>query len=356
MAETAGHHIGQLVPHPGGTRARRAPTIPGQMRTALGVGFIGIVLASLFATSLVVAVGRPRPRAIRIAAVGGRDARPGVFGALAKAGGIEITNYATEPEAVRAIGNQRVYGAVILGERAPRLLVSSASSGPVAHALEALAQRVAARSSVRFAVTDLHPLPAGDPQGLVLLYALIAAMLLGFVTTFLIQVNAPELTLAQSLGCIAGLAVIGSLAVTLIVGPILGGLPGSFLALWAALAGWVAICSLLARTMLAAVGRFAVVPTVTIIVILGIPSSGAAVGRPLLPTFYRAIGGWLPDGATADVARTIAYFPDHPHLGPIAIQGLWLVGCLAALIVVRTVRRRRTVRVDRFRKHRAIGA
>ena len=96
-------------------------------------------------------------------------------------------------------------------------------------------------------------------------------MLLGFVTTFLIQVNAPKLALAQWLGCIAFLAVFGSLAVTLIVGPILGGVPGSFPALWAALAGWVGICSLFARTMLAVVGRFAVVPTVAIIVILGIP-------------------------------------------------------------------------------------
>jgi hypothetical protein len=319
------------------------------------VGLIGIVLASLFAASLVVAVGRPRPRGVPIAAVGGAGARHAITRAFEKAagGGIEIRIYATELGAVRAITNQRVYGAVISSERVPKLLVSSASSGSVADALKAVAEGLAARSALKLAVDDLHPLPAGDPQGLVLLYALIATMLLGFVTTFLIQINAPELALAQWLGCAAFLAVFGSLAVTLIVGPILGGLPGSFPALWAALAGWVAICSLIARTMLALVGRFAAVPTVAFIVILGIPSSGAAVGRPLLPAFYRAIGRWLPDGATADVTRTIAYFPDHQHLAPIVIETLWLVGSLAAVIAVGTMRSRRALQRDRSRREPA---
>jgi hypothetical protein len=319
------------------------------------VGLIGIVLVSLFALSLVIAVGRPRPRAVPVAVVGTAGARHAIAGALAKAAGegIEIRTYAMEPGAVRAVSNQDVYGAVIPSERVPRLLVSSASSGSVAHALEAVAEGLAARSTLKLTVDDLHPLPAGDPQGLVILYAIIATMLLGFVTTFLIQVNAPKLALAQWLGCIAFLAVFGSLAVTLIVGPILGGVPGSFPALWAALAGWVGICSLFARTMLAVVGRFAVVPTVAIIVILGIPSSGAAVGRPLLPAFYRAIGGWLPDGATADVTRTIAYFPDHQHLAPIAIEALWLVSSFAALIAVRTIRSRRALQADGFRREPA---
>jgi hypothetical protein len=230
------------------------------------------------------------------------------------------------------------------------LLVSSASSGSVAHALEAVAAGLAARSALKLAADDLHPLPAGDPQGLVLLYAIIATMLLGFVTTFLIQVNAPDLGLAPWLGCVAFLAVVGSLAVTLIVGPILGGLPGSFPALWVALSGWVAICSLFARAMLALLGRFAVVPTVAILVILGIPSCGAAVGRPLLPAFYRAIGGWLPDGATVDVTRTIAYFPDQQHLAPIVIETVWLVGSLAMLVAVRAIRGRRAPQRDRFRR------
>jgi hypothetical protein len=93
------------------------------------VGLIGIVLASLFAASLVVAVGRPRPRAVPVAAVGGAGARHAIAGALEKAagGGIEIRIYATELGAVRAISNQHVYGAVIASERVPKLLVSRSS-------------------------------------------------------------------------------------------------------------------------------------------------------------------------------------------------------------------------------------
>jgi hypothetical protein len=219
MAQTADQQLPQLAASPGGSQARPVPLIRDQTRTALGVGLIGIVLASLFAASLVIAVGRPRPRAVPVAAVGGADARHAIAGALEKAaaGGIEIRNFATELGAVKAISNQRVYGAVIASERVPKLLVSSASSGSVAHALKSVAEGLAARSALKLAVDDLHPLPAGDPQGLVLLYAIIATMLLGIVTTFLIHVNAPELAMAPWLGCIAFLAVFGSLAVTLIV-------------------------------------------------------------------------------------------------------------------------------------------
>ncbi|MGO9898657.1 MAG: hypothetical protein ACLP0J_02930 [Solirubrobacteraceae bacterium] len=144
-----------------------------------------------------------------------------IAGAFERAagGGIEIRIYATELGAVRAISNQQVYGAVISSERVPKLLVSSASSGSVAGALKAVAEGLAARSALKLAVDDLHPLPAGDPKGLVILCAIIATMLLGFVTTFLIQVNAPQLALAQWLGCDAFLAVSGSLAVTLVSWP-----------------------------------------------------------------------------------------------------------------------------------------
>ncbi len=47
---------------------------------------------------------------------------------------------------------------------------------------------------------------------------------------------------------------------------------------------------------------------IALFVVLGNPSAGGAYVWPLLPTFWRSIGPWLPPGAGVDAARGVAYF------------------------------------------------
>jgi hypothetical protein len=104
------------------------------------------------------------------------------------------------------------------------------------------------------------------------------------------------------------------------------------------LSAWIGACSLFARTKMALVRRWAIVPTMVTLLILGIPSSSGAVARPLLPAFDRVIGSWLPDGAMVAVLRTLTYFPQHQHLEPMLVLAAWTLGLLGVFLVVANLR------------------
>ena len=135
------------------------------------------------------------------------------------------------------------------------------------------------------------------------------------------------------LAAIAVLAIAGGLVLAVVVDPLIGALHGPFPELWLALAAEVAVAALFCSTMLVLVGRWAIIPTWTLFVILGNTSSGGAVAQPLLPPFYAFVGRFLPPGATVSIVRTAVYFRRDQHLEPFIVQAVWLVGTLAALLI-----------------------
>jgi hypothetical protein len=308
---------------------------------ALPVMIPAILMACLFAISYLYGMGRPAPRGIPVAVVGPTSGA-GVQAEMraASEAGVAFRSYPTAQAAVSAISDQVVFGALLSEGASATLLVSSTSGPSAARALTEIAGQLDARAPGTVAVKDLHPLPAGDPQGLAIFYVVIATMVLGFVTTFLTQVNAPTLNIREWLLFIAGLAIVGGLCVAVVIDPLVGALKGSVVETWIALAAWIGISSLFARTMMALVRRLAIVPTMGTLLILGIPSSGGAVARPLLPAFYRVIGSWLPNGAVVEVIRTITYFPQHQHVEPMLVLAAWIVGLLSVLLVATRLRAR----------------
>lgn len=296
-----------------------------------------IALACLFAASYTIGLGRPSLNSVLVALVSPAGHLTNLSADLERGTGYGITfrSYATERNALGAVANQQVYAALIVGPTSGQLLVSSVSGPAIAHALEQVSEQLPATKVGPLLVRDIRPLPSGDPQGFVIAYVLFCTMLLGFVSTFVIRVNVPELSLREWLMLLPINALAGGLATALVVGPITGGLRGSLPELWLALAAWIAICALFARTALVLLHAWAVVPTLLTLVIIGIPSSGAVVARPLLPEFYRAVGPWLPDGATAQLLRNIGYFPDNQHLEPLLVLTVWLIALLVALVFLK---------------------
>jgi len=128
----------------------------------------------------------PASRPVRVPELpaGGRRARPGRRG----------RNRTVPPGRARLGRRPGRRGALVLGPGSPQLLISSASGASVARALEQAAE-VSQGAGQPVRVVDLHPLPPGDPQGLVSFYVTIAASLIGFVTMFQLRGNAAGLSL-----------------------------------------------------------------------------------------------------------------------------------------------------------------
>jgi hypothetical protein len=310
-------------------------------RPAIIVVALATTMGAVFATSYSLALGRAKPHEIPVGLVGNTNRSPKLVAALEQGvgGQLAFRPYGSARAAQTAIGAQRVYGALILEPGRPRLLVASASGVSIARVLENAAG--ASRSAApKLAVVDVHPLPSSDPQGLVAFYVTIAASILGFLTTFQLVANAKGLSLRAWLTAVGLLAVVGGLLLALAVDPLIGALEGSFGELWAALGAEIAVAALFASTMVVLVGRWAILPTFTVFIILGNASSGGAVAPPLLPPFYELIGRFLPPGATVDTIRSAVYFPDAQHWQPILVMTIWLLGTLAGLLASTRLRGR----------------
>jgi uncharacterized membrane protein len=322
--------------------SRRSARLTGRLkavarrpdRNAPVIIAIAVVMAGLFAASYSLALGRATPHHITVGLVGRTAQQPALIGALERAthGALTFRPYASPAAAQQAIGQQATYAALVPGPGRPQLLISSASGASVARVLEQAAE-VAQRAGQRVRVVDLHPLPPADPQGLTSFYVTLAASIVGFVTMFQLRGNAAGLSLRGWLASIAVLAITGGLVLALVADSVLGALRGPFPELWLALGAEVAVAAVVCSTMIVLTGKWAIIPTWLLFVILGNTSSGGAVAPPLLPQPYAFIGRFLPPGATVGIVRTAVYFRHQQHLEPVAVLAGWLACGLAALLI-----------------------
>ena len=74
-------------------------------------------------------------------------------------------------------------------------MLSSASGASVARVLEQAAVRASQALGKPIPIVNLHPLPPGDPTGLVEFYATLAASIGGFVVMFQLRANVPGISL-----------------------------------------------------------------------------------------------------------------------------------------------------------------
>jgi hypothetical protein len=311
-------------------------------RSALSIIAIACVMASLFAGSYSLALGRATPHHIPAALIGDRTTQAAVLGTVERAahGSLNFRAYPSTAAAARAIDQQKVYAALELAPGRPRLLIASAAGASVARVLTQAAEQLEHGALPALTVVDLHPLPAGDPQGLVSFYVTLAATIVGFLTMFQLRANSAPLGLRAWLGYIAVLAAVGGLLLALITGPVIDALHGPLGELWAALAAEIAVAAVVCSTMIVLFGRWSILPTWLLFVVLGNASSGGAVAPPLLPPFYAFIGGFLPPGATVDTIRTAVYFPGAQHAQPMLVEAAWFACGLAALLLATRLLRR----------------
>lgn len=309
-------------------------------RNALVVMTIALTLASLFAVSYSLALGRPTPHHIPAALVGPAGA-PAVAALERVTGyGLQFEPLASPAVAEHAIDQQRVYAALVVDRSPPELLVASAAGTSVARVLEQAAPKASAIAKQPVTIRDVRPLPPKDPQGLVSFYVMLAATILGFVSMFQLRANASGMPLRGWLSCIIGLAVVGGLLLYLVTDPLLGALRGAFPELWVILSAQIAVAALFNATMLTLIGRWAMIPTWGFFIALGNASSGGAVAPPLLPPFYAFISRFVPSGASVELVRNSVYFRGAQHAEPVIVQACWLVATLTALLAVAHIRRR----------------
>ncbi|WP_077800680.1 hypothetical protein [Streptomyces sp. JHA26] len=290
--------------------------------------------AGLFAGSYTYSMADPTPHSLPTAVVGsyaqgrGKAFLDGLEQALNAS--VKVHPYDSTAEARDAIEEQKVFAIFELHEngRSAVLDLSSASGASVAEVLARTAPEVGRKTGVALTVRDVNPLQEGDPRGLAIFYVSLAAVIIGFVGAIQLSVHARALTPFERILFTAAYALLGGFAVAATVDWLLGALDLPFVESWLILALTLFTSGMVFTMFNTLFGRWAMLPTWGLMVLLGNPSSGGAVSWPLLPSPLGVIGQWLPPGASVNAQHTAVYFQGHQHLFPYLVLGGWaLLSC-----------------------------
>lgn len=210
------------------------------------------------------------------------------------------------------------------------LLVASGGGTVLSSALDTLFTRLEGANQRTIRTVDVAPASPEDFDGLSAFYLVVGWCVGGYICAAILAISSgarpanPERAIIR-LGVLTVYAILGGLGGAVIVGPILGALPGSVAALWGLGALVVFAVGAATLALQSVFGIVGIGLAILLIVVAGNPSAGGAFPLPMLPPFWNAIGPALPPGAGTWVARSIAYFKGNDVTGSLLVLSAWAV-------------------------------
>ncbi|HEX4259020.1 MAG TPA: hypothetical protein VH089_28285, partial [Streptosporangiaceae bacterium] len=226
---------------------------------------------------------RLSPRSLPVGIVGTSPASQQAVAALTRAepGGFSFSLYADQAAARTAIKDREVYGAFQITPTRVTVLEATAASPTVAQLLastgQQLDQRAAAAHRTRpvpVSVTDVVPISAHDPRGLVLSSALlpltICSIIMAAAVALMLRFR-PAWRQILALFVVSATAGLGAILITQ---GFLGALPHDNGTSWAALALTVLAVSAPAAGLIALIGPLGLALSAVLMIFVGNPFSG----------------------------------------------------------------------------------
>jgi hypothetical protein len=305
----------------------------------------GVALLQLgFIASYIGAFHQPTPHRLALAVEAPADVSAKVVSQLNAITGspLEALAVPTVAAGKTRLLHRDVYGVLVVDPTASTdgLIEASASGVSAATAMTEVMQRVEAHLRRTVRVEDIRPPLPGDRNSLSSFYLVIGWIVGGYLVAAILGISAGSRPANANratvrLAAIAVYAVLTGLAGALIAGPWLHALPSQVTGLWWLGALLVFCCGAFAMALQVVAGTIGIGVSILVFVVLGNPSAGGAYSWPLLPTFWRVIGPWLPSGAGTSAARGIAYF-DSVGIGTdvLVIGAYGVVGVLLIYTVL----------------------
>ena len=342
--------------------------LPAAIR-ATGIIVVLTVVLAILAIAFALPAARSKPHDVPIGAAGPMAASgSGVADILEQhaPGAFAITYYPGEAALRDAIRNRDVYGGIsfgagadVAGQAAPEgrtLLIATGGSPMVAQMLTQIGNGIAQQAGVPLHTEDLAPPTADDPRGAGVAASALPITLAGLLPAVALVLLSPASGAGPSLRgeyphkrevwtrFIAAVVFAAGAGITIaallryVFGSIdhnvWGVAAGLTLGLLAAGLSMLGLGSLFGRGGLAVGALLAL--------LLGNPLSGLNSAPEMLPSGWGTLGQWLPQGATATLLRSTAFFDGAGATTAIAVLTCWAVAG-TALIVIATVRRGRSV-------------
>ena len=307
---------------------------PALVATLIGLAFVVVFLDAFHAAT---------PHDLPVAVVGSPQQVGSVTAELAQAapGHLAVRPVADEAAARAAVLHHDVYGALVLGGPAPRLLTAGANGQGVTTTLTQAFTPVAEQAGQQLQVQDLRPLAPGDTRGLGIFYGAFGVVLGGFLFGIQSYSAAPNLPLRWRVLSILLFAVVSGALVAWAADVLYAAVPAG----WAPVAGLVALLALAvaapAALVLRAIGSAGTFVTSLGLVILGNASSTGNLPAEYLPPWLQPLAGILPPGVAVRALRGATYFGGDGVARAVWVLGLWSVLPLLGIALLDAIGRRR---------------
>jgi hypothetical protein len=310
---------------------------------ATGIIVVLTVVLAILAIAFALPAARSKPHDIPIGAAGPQVASGQVADMLEQRapGAFAITYYPGENALRDAIRNRDVYGGISFGPDGRSLLIATGGSPMVAQMLTQLGNGIAQQAGVPLHTEDLAPPTAEDPRG-----AGIAASALPITLAGLLPAIALVLLLRREVWTHFIAAVVFAAGAGITIAALLRYVFGSIdQNLWGVAAGLTLGLLAAGLSMLglgSLFGRVGLAIGALLALLLGNPLSGLNSAPEMLPSGWGALGQWLPQGATATLLRSTAFFDGAGATTSVIVLSCWAVAG-ATLIVFAAIRQRRSV-------------
>jgi hypothetical protein len=299
----------------------------------------GATVSFLFVLLMVGGFHAPRPHALPLAvAAPPRQVQELRAHLAARApGAFALHGYPTAAAARVAVRSGDVVGGAVVGPGGVTVLTAAAQGAAAGEAVRGAFAGLGAAAHLPVRTVEVVPLPAGDSGGLAGFMTVLGTTIASaaFAALLLFGGGRPG-----ARGVVAALASFAVLAG--VTGAAAGAVFGAFAGHVWAVAGVAALLALAVASTIVALGnllgRAGFALGVLLVVLLGISSSGTAVGYRFEPAFHRAISPWFPSGAAVEAIRDVAYYGGAHSAARLAVLAAWAGASLALLALAALAR------------------
>ncbi|MEN4475238.1 ABC transporter permease [Mycolicibacterium cosmeticum] len=318
----------QSVPRHAGAAGHR-PSAAGR---AAGLVLVLTAALAVLAVAFALPAAKSRPHDIPIGIAGPQAATGQVARALEQRapGAFDVTYYPGEQALREAIRDRQVYGGVSFGPE-PTVFTATGASPVVAQLLGQIGAGLAQQTGHAPPTEDLAPPTAQDPRGAGLAAAALPITLAGILPAIALVLLVPGARWT-ALTAAVGFAGLMGLTVALLLRYVLGSIEDNLWGVAAGLALGVLAALLVMLGLGTMFGKVGLATGAALALLVGNPLSGLTSAPEMLPGGWGTVGQLLPQGATATLLRSTAYFAGSGAAMAIAVLTCWAVAGLVLLL------------------------
>ncbi|WP_135452029.1 ABC transporter permease [Mycobacterium sp. DL99] len=315
---------------------------PAALRAA-GIVTVLTIAIAIVAIAFALPASRSKPHDIPIGAAGPQAATSQIAERLEQQapGAFKVTYYPGEDALREAILNRNVYGGIAFGPEGPTLLTATGGSPAVAQLLTQIGNGIATHSGVALHTEDLAPPTTQDPRGTGLAASALPITLAGMLPASALVLILRREVWTRLTATIVFAAVAGT-TVAALLQYVFGSIDSNFWGVAAGLTLGIAATGLFMLGLGSMFGKVGLAAGAALALLLGNPLSGLTSAPEVLPTGWGQLGQLLPQGATATLLRSTAYFGGAGADLAIIVLSCWALAGVTLVIIAGLRRPERT--------------